>query len=340
MKRTLQPGDVDAITYTPNEAVKSALDIIGDIHEQANQPLADLGVFSGLPDVDKVMFPGRPGHVVAVLGRTNHGKSQFMQWWARGQAAFIRERQALGKEEGNQCVVYVTWEQAVEEMICFDLAQSAQIPARDVMLGKIDDAQLEKLRMVHGPRRIVTPIYLIGHSVQEGKARPALTLSAVREGLRLLVDKYELKPRVLFLDYLQEITPEQGRTKEEQVRYNVSALKDIAFEMRCVVVVGTQAKRDSNKRLWLPEIDDSEWSSSLEHTCDIVFGIWNPQRAIGLELGDFIQRGDTSLEVTENLFILGLLKQRWGVAGTWWPLHVKPDINEVGPMVLHREDLN
>jgi len=325
MKHT--PNDIRDITYTPNAAVKSALKIITELHDQAQQPNPDLGVFSGLSDVDKVMFPGKPGHVIAVLGRTNHGKSQFMQWWARSQAAFICERERQTQIQSDECVVYVTWEQSIEEMICFDLAQSAHISSRDVMLGKISDEQLERLHLVDGTRRAVTPIYLIGHSAQAGKARPALTLSAVREGLRLLRENYDLKPRVLFLDYLQEITPEQGRMKEEQTRYNASTLKDIAFEMGCVVVIGTQAKRQSNARMWLPQIDDSEWTSSLEHTCDAMFGIWYPHRAIGVELGDIITRGDTSLTVTENLFILGLLKQRWGVADRWWPLYVDATIN-------------
>ena len=337
MKHTI--NDIKDITYTPNAAVKSALQIITELHEQAKQPNADLGVFSGLPDVDKVMFPGRPGHVIAVLGRTNHGKSQFMQWWARSQAAFICEQERQERAKDNQCVVFVTWEQAIEEVVCFDLAQSAKLSSRDVMLGKLSDEQLKRLHLVDGMKRAVTPIYLIGHSVQAHKARPALTLTAVRDGLRLLKENYDVKPRVLFLDYLQEITPEQGRTKEEQTRYNASTLKDIAFEMGCVVVIGTQAKRASNDRMWLPQIDDSEWTSSLEHTCDVMFGIWFPHRAIGLELGDTIERSDTSMTVTKNLFILGLLKQRWGEADRWWPLYVNPSINDIKMMALSHEDL-
>ena len=337
MKHT--PDDIRDITYTPNAAVKSALKIISNIHEQAQQPDADLGVFTGLPSVDEVMFPGKPGHVIAVLGRTNHGKSQFMQWWARSQAAFICERERKELAQENQCVVFVTWEQAIEEMICFDLAQSAKISSRNVMLGKISDEQLKRLHLVDGMKRAVTPIYLIGHSAGAGKARPALTLSAVREGLRLLRENYDVKPRVLFLDYLQEITPEQGRTKEEQTRYNASTLKDIAFEMGCVVVIGTQAKRASNDRMWLPQIDDSEWTSSLEHTCDVIFGIWYPHRAIGIELGDEITRGDTNMTVTKDLFILGIQKQRWGEADRWWPLSIDASINDIRMMSLTTEAL-
>jgi len=337
MKHTMD--DIQDITYTPNAAVKSALEIITELHEQAQQPHPDLGVFTGLKDVDEVMFPGKPGHVIAVLGRTNHGKSQFMQFWARNQSAFICEREQQGLAKDNQCVVFVTWEQAIEEVICFDLAQSAKISSRDVMLGKISDEQLRRLHLVDGMKRATMPIYLIGHSVQAGKARPALTLTAVRDGLRLLRENYDVKPRVLFLDYLQEITPEQGRTKEEQTRYNASTLKDIAFEMRCTVVVGTQAKRTSNDKMWLPQIDDSEWTSTLEHTCDVIFGIWYPHRAKEIELGDVITRGKVNMTVTENLFILGLLKQRWGVADRWWPLHIRPEINHIAPMELERHDL-
>ena len=332
MTKQLQISDIEDITYSPNEAVKSALEIIGNIHEESTKPNADLGVFFGLPDVDTVMFPGRPGHVMAVLGRTNHGKSQVMQWWARKQANFIRERQAAGLSRQDECVVYVTWEQAVEEMVCFDLAQSAKIPARDVMLGTITDEQMADLRLIHGPRRIVTPIYLIGHSVKEGKARPLLTLTAVRDGLLSITEKYGLKIRALFLDHLQEMTPERGQNKEEQTRLNASRLKDIAFELRCTVIVGTQAKRESYQRMWLPQVDDSEWSSALEHTCDALFGIWYPCRATGLELGDLVTHGKETMEVTKNLFILGLLKQRWGDAGKWWPLHIEPETNTIGQM--------
>ena len=109
-------------------------------------------------------------------------------------------------------------------------------------------------------------------------------------------------------------------------------MKDLAFEMCCVVVIGTQAKRESYQNKWLPKIDDSQWTSSLEQTCDAVWGIWYPMKSEGLELGDSISKAGKLMEVNENLFILGILKQRWGSSGNWWPLHVDPSINDIRQM--------
>ena len=327
----LKPEDIDAITYTPNDAVNSALKIIDGMRAET-----DPGVMTGIPNIDEYIFPGRPGHLIAVLGRTSNYKSGFMQWWARQQANYIRDN---GAED--QCIIYVTWEQAVEEMICFDLAYSARLNSRDVMLGKINDDEMKRLRLVHGPKRAVTPVYLIGHSVQDGKSRPILSLSAVRDGLLMLKEEYGIRPRVIYLDYLQRMAGEKGREREQQVSHNVDAAKDLAFEMRCLVVTGTQANRRSYEKAWgIPDIIESQWTSNLEQTCDGIWGVWYPCKSV--ELGTEIEKSSKVMVVDKNLLILQIIKQRWGDSGNWWQLKVEPEINEISPpdVEYHRQSLN
>jgi len=107
----------------------------------------------------------------------------------------------------------------------------------------------------------------------------------------------------------------------------------MSYAMRCPVVVGTQAKRETYSAAWgVPGVADSLESSNLEHTADAVLGVWMPKT--GHELGTVISQkgGGKSLEVTENLLILKVLKQRMGPAGNWWALFVDASRNFIGEM--------
>lgn len=251
-KRLIPRDQVEGISYTPTEAVRIALESI-----EARRSTQGAGVRSGISVIDRELQPARPGEFIGVIGRTSNYKSGLMQFWARTES-----QQVLESGNGDECVVYVTWEQAIEEMVCFDLAHTARIPATDVAQGHITDEQMEELRLVHGPRRAAVPLYLVGHSTREQKTRPHLTLSAVGQSLLRFRDDFGVKPRAIFLDYLQQMEPEEGQDRQTQVFHNVGRCKDMALAMGCPVIVGSQAKREAydNRKWGVPGITDSQWS--------------------------------------------------------------------------------
>jgi replicative DNA helicase len=322
--QALTTEEVRDIVFTPNDAVSVALDSI-----EKRRTTTGVGVRLGIAGMDDYMKPCRPGELITVLGMTSNYKSGFMQYWARHTA------QAIVKDHiEDECVVYVTWEQAIEEMLAFDLAATARISAMDIMDGRISDEEMQRLRVEHGARRAMTPLYLIGHSVAEEKRRPRLTLDAVAAGLRLIRDEFNLRPRIVFLDYLQQIGGVVGGDVERrlQVFNNVLRCKDMALACACPVVVGCQANRAvyENGKWGVPGVASGLESSNIEHTSDKMFGVWLPKTT--LEVGTSLQTTGGTFRVSDNLLIVRMLKQRMGPAGRWFPLYIDPTTNDIHAM--------
>jgi replicative DNA helicase len=325
-QRKASQQEVKDILFSPNDAVKYALQTI-----EERRSTVGVGVRLGIRSVDDYMLPARPGELISVIGMTSNYKSGLMQFWSRNSAETIRNEQGL-----DQCVVYVTWEQAIEEMLAFDMASAAMLSVTDIMQGKISDEQLEQMRSA-GMRRSALPLFLIGHSIAEGKKRPRLTLTTIGQALALIRAEFNLKPRAIFLDYLQQIEPEEGEDRRMQVFYNVYRCKDMALAMACPVILATQARREVYQATWgVPGLADSLESSNLEHTSDKMLGVWLPKTKF--ETGKRLEPEgyNGTLEVTENLLILKMLKQKMGPAGRWWPLFVDPSKNMIAEMA-HNE---
>jgi replicative DNA helicase len=323
------PDDkIERVIFTPNDAVKAALEAI-----EERRSYTGVGVRTGISTLDELLLPGRPGDFIGVIGKTSHYKSGLMQFIARAEAKLIQREHIE-----DEAIVYVTWEQSIDEMVAFDLAYTARMNAADVLLGKVSDEEMERLRMVHGPRRAVLPVYLIGHSTRELRERPSITLAVVQRGLEQLRENYGLKPRAVFLDYLQQIIPEEGRDKLEQVFNGVSRIKDMALALGCPVFVGSQAKMEAYDRKWgVPQIMDSQWGSNFGHTCDKALGVWFPIK--DLQDGDEIVTKKLTLNVTPNLLIVQILKQKLRPSGQWLPLFVRPEVNDIQPMDTRKEYL-
>jgi len=325
----LTPEEVRDIVFTPNDAVVAAIKTIEDRRTHVG-----VGVKMGLGVVDDYMLPGRPGELITILGMTSNYKSGLMQFWARYVANDIVESQIE-----NECVIYVTWEQAIEEMLTFDLSATARLSVTDVLRGQISEDEMERLRLIHGPRRAVMPVYLIGHSLAEGHKRPHLTLSAIGQALMYIREEFGVKPRIVFLDYLQLMQSEGGEDRRMQIFRNVQRSKDMALAMACPVVLAVQANRETYNEAWgVPRITSGLESSAIEHTSDKSLGVWMPKTTH--EVGKQLVVKEATLEVTENLLILKLLKQKMGPAGKWWSLYVDPAHNLIAEMEIEHVDLS
>jgi replicative DNA helicase len=314
--------DVRDVVYSPNDAANEALATI-----EERRSAVGVGVRLGVKCVDEYLQPARPGQLFAVIGMTSNYKTGLMTFWARSAAQQIAKEKDL-----NQAVIYVTWESAIEELLALDLAATLCISVTDIFQGRITDAQMEDLR-ASAFKRATVPTWIIGHSIKEGKKRPRLTLTVIGQALQHIQKEYGIRPRAIFLDYLQQMETEQGEDRRMQVFHNVYRCKDMSYAMRCPVVVGTQAKRETYAAGWgVPGVADSLETSNLEHTADAVLGVWLPKT--GYEVGTLISQkgGGKSLEVTENLLILKVLKQRMGPAGRWWALYVDASRNFIGEM--------
>lgn len=313
------------IIYSPNEISKL---VLNTIQERKDKPGA--GVRIGIPDVDRQMLPLRPGDLVTITGRPSNYKSGLMSFWARRLAKSLAE----SEDNENKVVIYITWEMAIEEIGLYDLASGSGLSAADLVQGRCSDIDFDNLKTA-AMKRAMSPLWLIGHSIERRKKRPRMSLSNVAKALIWLEEEMELKPQIVFLDYLQQIEPERIDTRGEVSRRmdifeNVHRCKDMAISMGCPVVLAVQAARAVDDRPWkLPQIGDQMESSNIEHTADKMLSVWYPCRTepLGSTLPDAPE-----LRVDENLLIVGLQKQRLGPAGGWWPLYVDPQHNNISGM--------
>jgi len=82
--------------------------------------------------MDKRVIPLHRGDVMAVLARPGHGKSSFMAYMAKREANKIIDR----KTEKDECVIYVSWEQPIEELEAF-FQSGANYNSTDLAWGRV-----------------------------------------------------------------------------------------------------------------------------------------------------------------------------------------------------------
>lgn len=301
--------------------------VVKAVQERRDNPGA--GIRSYIANLDKHLLPLRPGELVTVMGRPSNYKSGFMQFWARQVAEGIRKEDGL-----NEMVVFVTWEMAVEEIGLYDLAASAALDASEIYQGRVSDETWERLQVAAMDRAAV-PLWIVGHSIERRHRRPDLTLSNVARALQWF-DEQGHKPRVIFLDYLQQMQSEKGQDRRMQVFENVRRCKDMALALGCPVVLGVQAGRQVDERAWkMPGMADGLESSSIEHASDKIIGLWYPR--ITDPIGSIISVGAKSLEVTDNLLLAAIVKQRMGPANKLAVLRVDPARNNIQSMDVRHD---
>ena len=311
------------IVYTPNEVSKLALEEL-----RSRQAHAGEGVCTHVSSLDETVLPMRPGDLVVILANSSHGKTSFMQYVLRQEAKKIAD-----KKSESEIVVFVTWETAVEELGMYDISSYTKIPSDKLYQGGITDSDWKSLEIA-AVKRSVMPVWVIGHSIKRRKKRPHLTMSNVLRALQWIEDEFSLHPTLICLDYLQRMEPDIRDTRRLQVFDSMNKAKDMALALGCPVLLGCQAKREIIDRDWkLPRMSDGEETSNIEHTADKVLSFWNPKMTETTET-----LGSTDIANTNNLLIVGLMKQRYGKAGLWWPVHFQPDVNHIGPMAFDEQE--
>jgi len=319
MKEQQDPRD---IVYSPNDVSKLAL---GELENRRQHP--GEGIRTHIATLDEKVIPMRPGDLVIIMANSSHGKTSFMQYILRQEAKRIVAKKEAGM---NEIVVFVTWETAAEELGMYDISSYTKIPSDRLYQGIITPDEWKNLE-VAAFKRAIMPVWVIGHSIKRRKKRPQLTMGNVLEALQYIEDEFHFHPTLICLDYLQRMEPDIRDTRRLQVFDSMNRAKDMALALGCPVLLGCQAKREVLERDWkLPRMSDGEETSNIEHTTDKMLSFWYPK--MSEPLGTVL--GKTGIVVTEDLMLAGLMKQRYGPAGFWWPVEFKPSINNFAPMEL------
>ena len=293
------------------------------------------GVSFGLESIDEVVIPFHPGDMIVVCGRPGHGKTSIMAYLARAEATRIQERDAVDRE----AIIYVTWEQVAEELESV-FQQNAVYSASDLAWGKVKIEDVRKQVI----SRAGLPIWIVGESLaRSGRRTPRMTTNIVFEAIASIAEDFNgVQPVLLLLDYIQLIPVQNARERIQQVSEAAHLVKELAKRVKCPIVVGAQARRDVDDRDWrVPGLRDVQWASAIEQTCDKFFGVWRPyitqpRGRDGAVLP--IKVAGKNFEVTENLLVLQLLKQRFEQGRHTWTLYFDPELLKLAEMERNLDD--
>jgi len=264
-------------------------------------------------------------------------KTGFMTAWARRLAANIVEREAE-----HEMVIYVSWEDTVEDMGIYDLAHATAIPVESVLDGKLSAEQMKRLETAAFKRGAI-PLWLIGDTSGKGMARKRMTMTHIEKCLGWVSERMEFKPAAIYIDYVNLICPESKaswgakgrRTDIMELTYRV---RELGLMSGCPTIMGAQSSRASREGKWkLPQNYHCLESSAIEQFSDLLLSLWMvstsetmsdpPVQLIGPD-----GKPMEGIFVTPNLLLMGIGKQKRGPAGSIIPLYVDPTRNIVRPM--------
>lgn len=291
---TFSPGDV---LFTPTEAALAARNALAYRREHQAE-----GIYLGIPALDRHLTPLLADNLVTVIGRPGHGKTGIMLWWAR------REARRIAGQDGKKVVVYITYEQSVEDLMAFNVAADRQLSIEAMARGTLPESDWQQV-IAALSANVTLPLAIIGHSMDRRSRRPRLTLSNVAETLAYLVDKLHAQPHMIFLDYLQRIPGEKySGDRRLEVSESLDRCKDAALAYGAPWVVGVQAKREVDGRdIPIPMLSDGQETANIEQASDKIFSLVRPckYRKTGETFGKTLVQGERQMLVT-------IVKQKLG----------------------------
>lgn len=266
--------------------------------------------------LDKYVIPLHPGDLMAVLARPGHGKSSFMAYMAKRTAQKIVER-----GDSQKCVVYVSWEQSVEEIEAF-FQSGDGYTSTDLAWGRVplDTVRERSIKRIH------LPVWMIGYSTKDAdKKKPAMTVEMVYDTIRAIRYDYGYEPILACLDYLQiiPVSIPGKQTRTEVVTEATYGAKRLAQDIGVPIIAGVQASRETDRHhTQIPTMADAQWSSAIEQTADKQLALFRPCKV--QDTGEPIEIGGHEYVIDDSLLVIKLLKQRFDSGSGVWPVHFEP----------------
>lgn len=320
----------------PRDIIYTPMDIgtIGTEYLDYRRKNKDMGIPLGLKSIDDDLLPSVPGDLVTIIGRPGNGKTGFMMRWARWRA-----HELVKKQDFDRIVIYLTYEQHIEDLHAFHVAADKGIDISRMARGDITDDEWANVQLA-GASRSSLPLWFIGHSMKRRKKRPVITISAIANALTTIEEwsneKYTID--MVFVDYLQRM-PFEGRVESKAIGVsdNLDRLKDGALAFGCPFVVGVQAKREvDNKVLPVPGMDDGQWTSNIEQASDKIFSVVRPRKY--KREGELF--GKSVMVQGHCQMLVSLLKQKLGEDNKAFWVYFDPAYNKLDELEMTHYDLN
>ena len=328
-----QQSDPADIVFTPSQIGRLAP---AYIEQRRAARKTGVGLPFGIDKIDEVFLPALPGELITMIGRPGSGKTANLLRWARHRARFLQMNGI-----SNRAVIYVTYEQHVEDLEAFHVASETGVPINSMARGEVSDDEMETIRYQE-TRRLAFPLWYIGHSQERRKKRPSLTLPVVYQALETIETWQEPDRRgtlidCVFVDYLTRI-PFDHRVESKTIGMDehLNTLKDMGLRFACPMIVGVQARREvDNYEIQVPDMADGAWCSGVEQISDKIFVTVRPIQYchIGEQFGSVIV-------TSPHLMGIGLVKQKLGKANEFWWCMFAPEYNRLEEAEMRDIQLN
>lgn len=233
------------------DSVHSAFDYIQKIlrHE------VDVGIKTGFPDLDRMVFGFKPGEMFVLAARPSIGKTSI--------ALNMLRNIALRPE--HPPVAFFSLEMTADQITRRLICTEADVPESSFFNGKFRPNEINKLtsavKKFEESRIFVDPTSGISISELRAKARRM----CIEHGIKLIA-----------IDYLQLMTGEERSRKEgrqQEVASISGGLKSLAKDLNVPVLVLAQLNREVEKSANAdakPKLSHLRESGSIEQDADIV----------------------------------------------------------------------
>lgn len=233
------------------------LDAFDRINERMENDEVISGIPTGFPDLDQRLNGLQPSELVVLAARPSMGKTALVCNLAEGVAM-----------ETGQGVLLFSLEQSNLELAERLLCIRSQVNSHRLRSGTLDDD--ERKLLVHASAELSeAPLFL--------DDQPGRTIAQITAVARRLQRRNGV--RVVIIDYLQLIEPEdKSSPREQQIALITRRLKALAKELSVPVIALAQLNRGvehrEDKR---PRLSDLRESGAIEQDADVVMFLHRPE---------------------------------------------------------------
>lgn len=236
-------------------SLKPAHELISELYDKLQQARKRekliSGIESGYMELDRLIDGFHKGHLIIIGARPGMGKSSFMLCLAHNFAS-----------KGHK-VLIISLEMSSQELGERWLSMASSVPLANIRSGMLTEEDMQVITS-HAIKLRTYPLWI----QDAGMLTPM--------DIKLLVR--EIKPDIVFVDYLQLIRYEKPyATRQEEVAYISRFLKALAKDLNVCVVALAQLSRQveqrSDKR---PNLADLRESGQIEQDADLVMFLYRP----------------------------------------------------------------
>lgn len=232
---------------------------------------------TGFEDIDTIMgLTDGKGALVTIGARPAMGKTTF--------ALSVLEN--ILKQ--NKKVLIFSLEMSDVQIVKKILLMSAEIDAQKAKLGELGASDFiklaEKLEIINGWDLSVDDT-------------PCITVEQIEEKIK------EVKPEIVFIDYLQLISGNKKKDRYSQVEDICVNLKRITKENSVIIFVTSQLSRAVESRCdKRPLLSDLRESGAIENVSDVVIFLYRDEYYYSCDEDVLRKKGETEVIVAKNKF--------------------------------------